>query len=174
MEELEIARRDLAKGKALGVDELPDLYFKDRDIWERIKIRILEIFNQWAAGNKLPKYLNKATIIPLSKDANSPLFPRVGDVRTIAVIPSLAKMFEICILNRLKDWIGENNILHHNQRGFTAGRGCDDNLLDILEIFQAAKRKEQDARERKIKNKVRVKTFLLFIDLRKAFDRIPR
>ena len=47
-EEIEMARKDLAKGKAMGVDELPDSYFKDDHIWPRIVQRILEIFNLWS------------------------------------------------------------------------------------------------------------------------------
>ena len=35
-EEIEDARRALAKGKAIGVDFLPDKYFKEDNIWRRI------------------------------------------------------------------------------------------------------------------------------------------
>ena len=112
--ELETARRALSKGKALGIDYLPDKFFKNQFIWDRIKERILGIFNVWATGQVSPNYLNIAQIVPLSKEKDAPLFPAVGNVRTIAVLPSIAKLFELCILQRLQSWAKENEIIHAN------------------------------------------------------------
>ena len=50
---------------------------------------------------KIPKYLDVAKIIPISKDKSNPLYPNTGDVRTIAVLTSITKLYELCILGRL-------------------------------------------------------------------------
>ena len=110
---MEHARKKLSKGKALGVDYLPDRYFKDPVIWDKIQGRIKDIFNEWSRGSA-PNYLNRSNIIPISKDKDSPLFPATGDVRTIAVLPSISKFYELCILQRLTEWTNSNKILHKN------------------------------------------------------------
>ena len=34
-------------------------------------------------------------------------------------------------------------LLHPNQRGFVPGKSCEDNLIDLAEVIQMAKDKEQ-------------------------------
>ena len=65
-------------------------------------------------------------------------------------------------------------MIHTNQRGFVPGRSCEDNLIDLIETMQVAKDLEQQYRIARINNRSRVKTFVLFIDLKKAFDKVPR
>lgn len=86
----------------MGVDDLRDTLLKDEYIWPHIKSKIKNIFNEWLHGKKVPKYLNKAKIFVLSKDKESPEFPKVGMVRTIAVLPCISKLYESCILAKLK------------------------------------------------------------------------
>ena len=54
LEQIELSRRKLSRGKARGVDELPDIYFKDTMIWNQIKTKMLRFFNQLYAGEHSP------------------------------------------------------------------------------------------------------------------------
>ena len=47
-----------------------------------------------------PAYLGTARFVPLSKTDSA--FPKPDDVRTIAVLPAISKLIEICILQRLE------------------------------------------------------------------------
>ena len=128
---------------------------------------------QWISRLKIPKYLRLARIIPLSKEESNP-YPSHGQVRTIAVTPATMKLLELCILQKVRAEIDEKGLLHPLQRGFVPNRSCDDNLIDLTECINKAKDIEQKYREIKVLNRDRTKTFVLFIDLKKAFDKVPR
>ena len=171
--ELEVARTKLSKHKAVGVDRLADMRFHNEVLWDRIKDKVLFKFNEWALTLKIPQYLKLARIIPLSKEANS-AFPAHGQVRTIAVTPAITKLYELCILGKLREEIQEKDLIHERQRGFVPSKSCDDNLMDLAEIVQKAKDLERGARQARVPNWRRCKTFILFIDLKKAFDMVQR
>ena len=114
-----------------------------------------------------------ARIIPLSKEPSNP-FPAHGQVRTIAVTPAITKLYELCILGKLRKEIVEKELIHERQRGFVPSRSCDDNIADLAEVIQKAKDLEQQARQERVPNWRRTKTYILFIDLKKAFDMVQR
>ena len=68
----------------------------------------------------------------------------------------------------------ENKIIHQNQRGFRPGKACRNNIVDLIHVIQQAKQKEQRNRKEKIPVNKRQRTFVLFIDLKKAFDKVNR
>ena len=86
-----------------------------------------------------------ARIIPLSKEPNNP-YPAHGQVRTIAVTPAITKLYELCVLGKLRAEIEEKGLIHEKQRGFVPSRSCDDNIADLAEVVQKAKDLEQSAR----------------------------
>ena len=172
--ELEISRQKLSRHKAVGIDLLKDMIFHDDVLWDTVKSKVLAKFNEWVLTLRIPSYLKLAKIIPLSKDPDGSPYPSLGQVRTIAVTPAISKLFELCILQKIRDQIDEKKLLHPNQRGFVPGKSCEDNLVDLTEIIQQAKDVEQAYRAARTRNRNRVKTFVLFIDLKKAFDKVPR
>ena len=136
--------------------------------------KILRSFNSWITDLRIPAYTKVAKIIPLSKDENNSPFPKLGDVRTIAVAPAITKLFELCILQKLRAEIADKSLIHTNQRGFVLEKSCEDNIVDLLQIMNTAKDLEQAYRVANIRNHQREKTYLVFIDLKKAFDKVPR
>jgi hypothetical protein len=70
-----VARKLLSNNKAIGLDLLPDTYFKHQQIWDAAKEKILLWFNRWFQGERIPKYLKQARIMALSKDPNKSRFP---------------------------------------------------------------------------------------------------
>ena len=118
--------------------------------------------------------MKTAKTIFLSKDENGSQFPKVGDVRIIAVLPAITKLYELVLHEKLLADINARAPLHPHQRGFVAGKGCLNNLADVLHVMQEAQKDISQAIQLKIPPKKRCNHYLLFIDLRKAFDSISR
>ena len=174
MEQLERARRKLAKGKAKGLDELQDIYLKSEEIWDKAKDKILIEFNRSLRQGSVPLYFKRSRIIPLSKDKDNSQFPKVGEVRTISVTPCIAKLFELIVLELLQAEVDIKCPIFEKQRGFCQGKSTEDNLAETLHQISLDKLQEKEYRRLKVKNKDRPKSFYIFIDLKKAFDRVVR
>lgn len=101
-------------------------------------------------------------------------FPKVGQVRTLAVSSPLLKLYEHILHCRLKEEVKTLDVLHHLQRGFTEGYSCSDNLVDLLNLIVELKEKERRYRLDGVPKRSRTKSYLLFMDLAKAFDKINR
>ena len=70
-EQLDRARKKMAKGKAVGIDELKDIIIKNDEIWTKVKGKVLDQFNHMLAKGRSPRYFKKGRIVPLSKDENN-------------------------------------------------------------------------------------------------------
>ena len=62
--------------------------------------KLAQAFERWLNGAKVPDYLKQAIIVPLSKTATE--HPARGDVRPIAILPAVAKLYETVILHKLQ------------------------------------------------------------------------
>ena len=112
MEDLEWAQARLCREKAQAKDKVNDLWLKDKHIWQAIKEKTFNAFRSWWTEERIPVYLNKAVIIPLSKDKNNDAYPEHGKVRTISVLSPVYKLWELTLLKKLNDHLEENEILH--------------------------------------------------------------
>ena len=61
----------MAKGKAVGIDELKDIIIKNDEIWTKVKDKVLDQFNHMLSKGRSPRYFKKGRIVPLSKDENN-------------------------------------------------------------------------------------------------------
>ena len=75
-----------------------------------------------------------ARTIPLSKEVSP--YPAVGNIRTIAVLSPLLKVYEKVILKRLTKHIVLTNALHPAQTGFTSGKSTVDNIDKLGKLLQ--------------------------------------
>lgn len=57
-------------------------------------------FNKWFATHRVPQYLKTARVVTLSKGINN--YPDFGDIRLIAVLPTLYKVYEQIILQLIR------------------------------------------------------------------------
>jgi hypothetical protein len=71
-------------------------------------------------------------------------------VRTIAILPALFKLYEQCLLRKLKTEIREKNLLHECQRGFTTKKSCEDNILELTYWMTEFQHNEVLCRQHKI------------------------
>ena len=90
----------VGKNKAAGLDCLSDKHMKPLLSKEKIISKITKSFNHWFLSHKIPSYLKTARIVVLSKEKSN--FPTYGNIRPIAILPTLFKVFEIIILQRLR------------------------------------------------------------------------
>lgn len=59
----------------------------------------------------MPDYVKRARYIPLSKDVCKGPFPELGNVRLIAILPAISKLYETCILLKLTKEIEEKDLI---------------------------------------------------------------
>ena len=118
--------------------------------------RILAIMNQmWAEG----------TVVQDWKDAAIVPIPKKGDLcvcdnwRGISLLDVVGKLFARIIQDRLQ--VIAEDILPASQCGFRRGRGCVDMIFAARQLVE--KTVEHDD-----------SLFVLFVDLKKAYDSVPR
>ena len=135
--------------------------------------KLAEAFSNWINGKEpIPAYLKVARTVMLSKTDSQ--YPPEGDVRVIAILPALTKLYEVFLQRELVNNIELHKPLHSNQRGFVAGGSCLKNIADLLSFTHKAKDRMKQQIAQKIPFKIRPKTYLLFIDLKKDFDTVDR
>lgn len=80
-----------------------------------------------------------------------------NNYRGISIMDTLAKIYDVLLLNRLKLWCH----IDQCQAGAQKGRGCLEQIVALRLLSDYAKYKK-------------VKLYVLFIDFSKAYDRVPR
>ena len=95
------------------------------------------------------------SILPKKGDLSKP-----GNYRGIMMLEVFYKIVGNIILSRLQP-IKEDHLDHENQNGFRPRRGCFDSIFTVKQVMK--KRREHSC-----------ETWILLIDLVKAFDRVPR
>ena len=82
--------------------------------------------------------------------------------RPISLLPTLGKILEKIILNRISNYFKEFEILNSKQFGFREKRGTVDTISTLVELIRLSKHSYTEH------------TYCTFLDLRKAFDTIDR
>ena len=156
-EELKLATYILKKGKAAGLDCIPNemitcLLSTKPEIIKKLFNSILlkpTIINKW----------HVAMIFPIHKKGSK---TNPNNYRGISLLSCLGKFFSAILNSRLFKFAKERNILSKSQLGFIQGNRTSDALLILHNLidFYYKKRKTY--------------LFACFVDFQKAFDSIPR
>ena len=156
MEELIKAVGKLKTGKAGGssgiLPEMVKAACSDSDFLELL----LSLVHQAWKERQVPKEWTDAILVPI---------PKKGDITKcdnwwgIALLDVVGKVVARVVQGRLQDLAEE--VLPESQCGFRSGRGCSDMIFTVRQVVE--KSWEHKA-----------KAFLVFIDLRKAYDSVPR
>lgn len=116
---------------------------------------ITKMFNQILEGDEIPEDWKISYISAIHKkgDKKDP-----NNYRGISVMPSISRIFNSIIKNRLEEEI--EGKISEDQAGFTTGRSCMDNIFNLRQISEKMYAKGKE-------------THLVFIDLEKAYDSVP-
>ena len=114
--------------KAPGIDGINAKLLKDTtDIIVPI---LTKIINKSFATGVCPDALKIARVIPLHKSGSK---SNATNYRPISILPTISKIFERAMHNRLYNYLDKYNILYANQYGFRAKHSTVEALAVILE-----------------------------------------
>jgi hypothetical protein len=139
-------------GKSPGVDELPYNVLKSKNVIKALHKMFLLYFDT----HIIPSIWRKAIICPILKD--NTLDPRIPlNYRGISLQCVVAKIYSSVLNNRLLAYLENNELLVDEQNGFRKDRSCLDHVFTLNSVTQNEN-----------------STFVVFIDLQKAFDSVDR
>jgi len=115
---------------------------------------LAKIINHSFASGTVPDSLKIARVCPIFKTGDPSDFT---NYRPISILPSVSKIFEKLVYNRLLTYLSKHSILYKNQFGFRANH---DTSMAVIEMVD------------KISNAIDTNCFSIgiFVDLSKAFD----
>ena len=158
-----ITREEIAKAvehaklrKACGIDDIPAVVLKNPTAVELLYI----ICNGCFELGKVPDRWTSGIINPIFKrgsdDKKDPL-----SYRGITLISVPSKIYCNVLNTRLNSWLDEHKLLCDEQNSFREKHSCEEDIHTLHTVIN----------DRKI---ARQSTFVSFIDMRKAFDTVPR
>ena len=153
-EELESALNKLKLGKAGGKTGIaPELVVHGgADLWDRM----LELMREIWKEKRVVEDWKDAEIVPIPKKGN---LQSCDNWRGISLLDVAGKVFARIIQERLQ--IIAESVLPDSQCGFRKNRGCVDMIFTSRQLVE--KTLEHDD-----------SLFVLFVDLKKAYDSVPR
>ena len=156
MEELIKAVDKLKNGKAGGSSGvLPEMLKAACCDCEFLDLLLSFVHQAWKE-RKVPKEWTDTVLVPIPKKGD---MANCDNWRGIALLDVVGKVVARIVQGRLQDLAEE--VLPEYQCGFRRGRGCSDMIFTVRQMVE--KSWEHKA-----------KAFLVFIDLRKAYDSVPR
>jgi len=117
---------------------------------------ICTLFNSSINAGIFPECLKIARVVPVFKAGNK---LSVNNYRPISVLPTLSKIFEKLMFNRLSTFVNNNNIINSNQFGFRLNSCTSDAVLEFLDhTFNSLSNNQA--------------LLSVFLDFSKAFDTV--
>lgn len=117
---------------------------------------ITHLANSCFKAGIFPSLLKQSVITPVHKGGNK---DDINNYRPISVLPSISKILEKLINNRLLKYFEKFNFLSSSQYGFRKGKSTEDAVLALSSLVA-------DTLDE------RGKGLAVFIDLKKAFDTV--
>lgn len=156
-EEIKVIIGKLKKGKATGVDGVPN------EVWiyggEKVEEWMWSFCNRIWRGEGWPEQWKEGIIVPLVKKGNG---RKVEDYRGVTLMPTLYKVYVGVLTERLKEEIEEKGMMSPCQTGFRKGMGVIDSVYVLNYLVN---------RQLGRKGGMVIATF---IDSKAAFDSIDR
>lgn len=153
-QEIEEALKTLKYGKAPGHDKITTEMIKK--MGGKGITMLTKLFNKIWRKEEIPRDWEIGIIIPIYKKGDN---KECKNYRGITLLSTVLKLFEQVINTRLKEMIEPT--LEDAQSGFRIGRCVQDHIFTIKQIIEKKREKRKNV-------------YLAFIDLEKAFDKVPR
>uniref|UniRef100_A0A1Y1MCV0 Reverse transcriptase domain-containing protein n=1 Tax=Photinus pyralis TaxID=7054 RepID=A0A1Y1MCV0_PHOPY len=154
LNEMMEAIRKIKLGKAPGHDKITGDMLKNLGVKGRQML--LDIFNKAFNEETVPTDWDEGLVVPIFKKGDP---HDCGNYRGITLLSTTLKLYERILERRLRTII--ETTLSEPQSGFRPGRSVQDHIFTIKQIIQKTAQKKSNA-------------CFAFIDLEKAFDKVPR
>ena len=152
-EEVKNALRRMKKGKAVGPDELPVEVGK---CMREMGIEFLtRLFNRLLMGERMPEEWKRSVLIPIYKNKGDAHC--CENYREINLMSHTTKVWEKIIDARLGDRVK----ISKQQYGFMPGKGTTDAMFALRMLMEKYREGQRELH-------------CVFVDLEKAYDRVPR
>lgn len=120
--------------KSLNNSKCLDFYNISNNLLKQIIDYITEpltaLFNKCLNEGIYPEAFKKTKVFPLFKKGE---ISKAENYRPISIIPTISKVFEIIIKNRLVSYFDRNNLLNSQQFGFRAGHSTSQAVYNVLQ-----------------------------------------
>lgn len=153
-QELNEAIKKLKNGKAPGHDKITSEMIKQ--LGQTGKGLLLQLLNKTWEEESIPQDWEIGIILPIFKKGDN---KECKNYRGITLLSTVLKVYEQILNNRLKEQI--EHTLSEAQSGFRKGRSAQDHIFTLQQIIRKKKEKSKSV-------------YLAFLDMEKAFDRVPR
>ena len=150
--EVEEALKKMKLGKATGPDDIPVEFWRSKQ-WNSTKW-LTQFFNQITKEGHVPSDWHRSTTVPIFKKKGSPA--ECSNYRPIRLLSHAMKVFERILDKRIREIAN----LTKNQAGFVKNCGTTDAIFAARLLVEKHREKN-------------VPLHLAFLDLEKAFDRVP-
>ena len=152
-EEVKNALRRMKKGKAVGPDELPV------EVWKcmgEMGIKFLtRLFNRLLMGERMPEEWRRSVLFPIYKNKGDAQF--CENYRGIKLMSHTMKVWERILEARLRDRVE----ISKQQYGFMPGKETTDAMFAVRILMEKYREGQRELH-------------CVFMDLEKAYDRVPR
>lgn len=147
--------KSLCANKSVGHDNIHVRTIQS--IADEISPILVNIINCVFDEGKYPDKLKMAHVAPIFKSGDK---HSEKNYRPISILPSLNKIFEIVLLERLKEFADKNSLQDPHQFGFSTNSSTESALIELVNTIH----KHLDKKRLVI---------AVFLDVSKAFDTIP-
>ncbi|KAL2947084.1 hypothetical protein AAZX31_20G050700 [Glycine max] len=151
-QEVKEALKRMSNGKAVGADNIPI------EVWKTLGDRGLEwltkLFNEIMRSKRMPEEW-RSTLVPIYKNKGD--IQNCANYRGIKLMSHTMKLWERVIERRLR----KETQVTENQFGFMPGRSTMEAIYLLRRVMEQYRMDQQDLH-------------LIFIDLEKAYDSVPR
>ena len=152
-EEVAKALRSLKKGKSAGPSGITTemIQLCEDETAEALR----QVAQNMLNGGQMPKSWHKSTMVPIFNGKGSPL--ECNNYRGIKLLEHGMKVVEKIWEQRLRQIVD----IEDAQFGFMPGRGTTDAIFILRQLIEKYNEGQKDL-------------YMIFVDLEKAFDRVPR
>jgi hypothetical protein len=147
----------LAKNnKSSGIDNIPNEVLKNN----HVTLALYKLFSHCFNSKKVPSAWKKAVIVPIPKSNDADEYNPLS-YRGISLLSCISKIYTGILNNRIVKYLETLNLLCEEQYGFVRGKSCEQQVYNFYSILQNRK-------------KLKLDSFVCFIDFSKAFDKVNR
>ena len=143
-------------GKSCGIDDIPTEFLKYGG--ESMIHALSNLLTYISDMETIPQVGEQCLIKPIHKPGQ---VNNIDNYRGITLTSNVYKLYTKIIENVIMNYIEENSVLHENQGAFRKSRRLEDNLFTLHGLCSTRKSEGKH-------------TYLAFLDMSKAFDRVWR